>query len=180
MKLVLISLVTAITLSGCIVVSTKPDTTNPYKSNVIEFKPADQVSRVETKGQVICEASKPCPEITFDWKLQPNNLYKVRVDFYDNEKFDIQRIVFLIDEQSHEFKVIAPTTQRAVLNSQMINSSNYIDVASSFIYKFNSAKTIDISILTEKGEISHSILKEDKSSFAYKTFKNGYAHISNP
>ena len=180
MKLVLVSLVTAITLSGCIVVSTKPDTTKPYQSNVIDFKPTDQISRVETKGQVICEASKPCPEITFDWKLQPNNLYKVRVDFYDNEKFDIQRITFLIDGQSFEFNATAQTSQRPVLNSQLINSANFIDVPASFVDKFNGAKTIDISITTEKGEISHSILKEDKVSLAYKTFKRGYSQTSNP
>ncbi len=180
MKLVLVSLVTAITLSGCIVVSTKPDTTKPYKSNVIDFKPSDQISRVETKGQVICEASKPCPEITFDWKIQPNNLYNVRADFYDNEKRDIQRIVFLVDGQSYEFISTGQTQQRPVLNSQMINSSNSIDVPASFINKFNAAKTIDISIVTEKGEISHSILKEDKVSFAYKTFKRGYGQTSNP
>lgn len=180
MKLVLVSLVTAITLSGCIVVSTKPDTAKPYRSNVVDFKPADQISRVETKGQAICEASKPCPEITFDWKLQPNNLYKVRADFYDNEKFDIQRIIFLVDGQSYEFNATAQTSQRPVLNSQLINSSNYIDVPVSFVHKFNNAKTIDMSITTEKGEISHSLLKEDKISFAYKTFKRGYSQTSNP
>ncbi|AMW78941.1 hypothetical protein AMD27_08660 [Acinetobacter sp. TGL-Y2] len=180
MKLVLVSLVTAIALSGCIVVSTKPDSTKPYQSNVIDFKPTDQISRVETKGQVICEASKPCPEITFEWKLQPNNLYKVRADFYDNEKFDIQRIVFRLDGQPHEFNVTGATTQRPVLNSQMVNSSNYIDVPASFLNNFNSAKAIDISIVTEKGDISHSILKEDKVSFAYKTFNSGYRQTSNP
>lgn len=180
MKLVLVSLFTAISLSGCIVVSTKPDSTKSYQSNVVDFKPSDQISRVETKGQVICEASKPCPEITFDWKLQPNNLYKVHADFYDNEKFDIQRLIFLIDGQAFEFNVTGQTIQRPVLNSQMINSSNFIDVPASFINKFNAAKAIDISIVTEKGEISHSILKEDKVSFAYKTFKRGYSQTSNP
>lgn len=180
MKLVLVSLFTALSLSGCIVFSTKPEANKPYKSNAIDFKPTDKISRVETKGQVICEASKPCPEITFDWKPQINNLYKVRADLYNDEKFDIQRVVFKIDGQSYPFMSAGQTVQRPVLHSQMTNSSNYVDVPASFINRFNSAKAIDISIVTEKGEISHAILKDGQESFAYKTFKRGYAQKQNP
>ena len=38
------------------------------------------------------------------------------------------------------------------------------------------AKEINVTVVTDKGEISHAVLKDGKESFAYKTFKNGYGH----
>ena len=40
----------------------------------------------------------------------------------------------------------------------------------------NKAKEINVTVVTDKGEISHAVLKDGKESFAYKTFKNGYGH----
>lgn len=180
MKLVLVSLVTALTLSGCIVISNKPNPTKPYQSNVIDFKPSEQANRVTTKGQVICEASKPCPELTFDWQQQANGLYKVRTDIYDREKFTIQSVSFKLDGQNYPYTSTGQTSQRAVLNSDMTNSANFLEVPKSFIDSFNKAKAIDFSIITDKGEITYSILKDGKESFAYKTFQRGYAQNSNP
>lgn len=175
MKLQIVALFTALSLSGCIVVSTKPDATKPYNSNAIAFKPSDVIHRVETKGQVICEPSKPCTEITFDWKRQPSNLYKVTADLYDQEQFNIERIVFQIDGQSYPYNASSKTSLRPVLNTTMTNSSNYIEVPTSFIDRFNSASEILVTVVTEKGEISHAILKDGQESFAYKTFKRGYS-----
>lgn len=183
MKLQLLALATAISLSGCIVFPTssnKADPTRPYNTNAISFKPGDSVQRVETKGQVICEANKPCTELTFDWKVQPNNLYKVTADLYDQEQFNIERIVFQLDGQSYPYDASPKTSLRPVLNTTMTNSQNSIEVPASFINRFNSASAINVSVITEKGEISHAVLKDGQESYAYKTFKRGYAQNDKP
>lgn len=177
MKLHIVALVTALSLSGCIVVSTKnPDATKPYHQNVIEFKPSESAKRIETTGQVICEPSKPCTELTFDWKKQSNELYKVTADLYDQEQFNIEHVNFQLDGEAFPFKASPKTGLRPVLNSTLINSSNLIEVPASFIDRFDKAKEINVSVVTDKGEISHAVLKDGKESFAYKTFKNGYGH----
>lgn len=179
MKFVLISLVASLSLSGCLVISKKPNPSNQYKS-AIEFKPSDHVSRIATTGQVICEASKPCPEITFDWKNSTRNIYPVRTDLFDREKFDIQKVTFIVDGQSYQYSPSTQTAQRSVLNSNLTNSSNVINVNTGFINRFNTAQAIDISIFTDKGEMTYSILKNGQESLAYKTFKRGYSQKSNP
>ncbi|MBP6114188.1 MAG: hypothetical protein KA474_05600 [Acinetobacter sp.] len=181
MKLQIIAVITAVSLSGCLVVSKnepteEAETIKTLTSNVIDFKPSDVVTRVETKGQVICEASKPCTELTFDWKKQSNTLYKVTADLYDQEQFNIQAVNFQIDGNSFPFSASPKTALRPVLTSTVTNSSNFIEVPLSFINRFNKAKEINVTVVTDKGEISHAVLKDGKESFAYKTFKNGYGH----
>lgn len=181
MKLQVVALITAFSLSGCLVISkNKPveeaETVKSLSSNVIDFKPSDVVTRVETKGQVICEASKPCTELTFDWKRQNNTLYKVTADLYDQQQFNIQRVDFQIDGNSFPFTASATPSTRSVLNSTLTNSSNFIEVPLSFINRFNKAKEIIVTVGTDKGDITHAVLKDGKESFAYKTFKNGYGH----
>lgn len=181
MKLQLIAIVTALSLSGCIVFPVKKaDITKPYNESSIDFKPSNSINRVETKGQVICEAGKPCTELTFDWKIHTNNLYKVRADLYDPQAYDIQRITFKVDGQTYPYVSTEKSTQKNLLNSTLINSSNYIEVPASLITILYNAKAIDVSVFTDKGEISHSALKDGEESRAYKTFKRGYAQKNNP
>lgn len=181
MKLQLISLITALSLSGCIVFPVKKaDSTKPYNDSAIDFKPSNNVQRVETTGQVICEAGKPCTELTFDWKLQSNNLYKVRTDLYDPLAYDIQKVVLKVDGQNYPYMPTTKTSQKSVLNSSLINSSNYIEVPASLIKIFYNAKAIDVTLFTDKGEISHAALKDGEESRAFKTFKRGYTQRNNP
>lgn len=181
MKLQLISLVTALSLSGCIIFPIKKaDVTKPYHDSAIDFKPSNNVNRVETTGQVICEAGKPCTELTFDWKLQSNNLYKVRADLYDQQAYDIQKIVLKVDGQNYPYMPTNKSVQKPVLASNLINSSNFIEVPTSMINIFYNAKAIDLLVFTDKGEISHAVLKDGEESRAFKTFKRGYAQRNNP
>lgn len=178
MKVKFISVLVALSLSGCIVVSTKPSikskSTKPVGSNIIDFKPSSDITRVETRGQVICEPSKPCTELTFDWKSQNNNLYKLYTDLYDPTQYDIKKVVFTIDGQTYPYQTQNSTQYRKVRNSDLINSNNFVVVPSSFINLFNRASTIDISVITTQGPINHSVLTIDKQSYAYLTFKRGY------
>lgn len=179
MKLQIIALITAFSLSGCLVISkNKPaedaETVKSLTSNVIDFKPSEAAARVETKGQVICEAEKPCTELSFDWQRQSNTLYKVTADLYNEQQFNISRVDFQIDGNSFPFTASPNPASRTVLNSSLINSSNFIEVPFSFLNRFNKAKEIIVTVVTDKGDITHAVLKDDKESFAYKTFKNGF------
>lgn len=173
MKLVLITLLTSLSLSGCVVISKKPQISDQYKS-AIEFKPSDHINRITTTGQAICEASKPCPEITFDWLNSTRNLYQIRIDLFETEKFDIQKVSFIVDGKSSTYSPLKQTAQRLVHNSKLTNSSNVIEAPTAFMNRLNKAKVIYISIFTDKGEIKNAILKNGQESFAYKTFKRGY------
>lgn len=181
MKLQLISLVTALSLSGCIVFPVKKaDVTKPYNNSAIDFKPSNNVQRVETTGQLICEAGKPCTELTFDWKLQSSNLYKMHADLYDQQPYEIQKVVLKVDGQNYPYMTVAKTSQKQILNSTLINSSNYIEVPTSLINIFYNAKAIDVTVFTDKGEITHAALKDGEESRAFKTFKRGYTQRNLP
>lgn len=173
-------LLTSISLTGCIVFPIKSSHHNTANDSAVDYKTPDNINRIETKGQVICEAAKPCAELTFDWKVKSNNLYKVRADLYDPQQYDIQRVTFNIDGQSYPYVVTGKTSNKNILNSSLINSFNFIDVPASLINKLYNAKAIDVSLLTDKGEISHSALKDGEESRAYKTFKRGYTQKNNP
>ena len=176
MKVQFISILTALSLSGCIVVSNKPNASSAkaYASNVIDFKPSENAKRIETRGQVICEPSKPCTELTFDWKQQSNNLLRVHTNLFDRKSFDIKQVIFTLDGQTYPYTTLTQTNTRSVNNSDLINSTNYIDVPMNFIVMFDQAKAIDIAVVTDQGAITHSILKDGHASFAYQTFKSGY------
>ena len=181
MKLQLISIVTALSLSGCIIFPVKKaDVTKPYNDSAIDFKPSNNVNRVETTGQLICEAGKPCPELTFDWKQPVNNLYKLRSDLYDTQAYDIQKVVLKIDGQNYPYVPSTQSTQKQISNSSLINSSNIVEVPASLINILYNAKTIDVTLLTDKGEITHASLTNNEESRAHKTFKRGYTQRNHP
>lgn len=181
MKVQFVSVLAAIALSGCIVIPGKNSTEQPgksYSARAIEFKPSDRVNLIETQGQVICEPSKPCTELNFDWKAQPNGRYRVYTHLFYPQKYEIQRVVFTADGRNYPFTASNQTAARTVLNSELINSTNFIEVPFSFIEILNRAKTIDLAVETDQGPITHSMLTEEKQSYAYLTFKRGYNKLA--
>lgn len=180
MRFPILCLAAATSLSGCIMFSTSPATPKPTEANAKNYNLNQDIVRTQTKGQVICEPAKPCTELTFDWKRVSHNSYKVTTDLYDQEKFNIEGVVFNIDGKEYPYKSEAQTTSRLIVNSNITNSSNYVVVPASVVKSLSHAKDAHVSVMTEKGEIKHAVIKGGKESLAYMTFMRGYNQKAKP
>ena len=130
--------------------------------------------RVVTKGPLLCASNEICPELAVRWNEETRDGFKISAEINHATPHDIKQLVFVVDGQSYIYSTIEPTAH--VKAESAITSSNSIRVPVSFLNSFRDAKTIDLKLVTDQGEIQRPILKEDgQKSSAYLTFLKGYA-----
>ncbi|AXY56569.1 hypothetical protein CDG60_08320 [Acinetobacter chinensis] len=156
-------------LSGCIVTSSKPTGKYAQIANS-SFEMSADPTKVLTRGQVTCEPGLICPELSVDWKQTADQLYKINIDIYDKEKYDIQKFLFIIDGQNYPYIPEFSTKYRTVPESTVIDSSNYVSVPFSFLKRLKDAENVQLKLSTNKGEITNYLLNNGKQSNAYKLF----------
>lgn len=133
--------------------------------------------KVVTKGPLICNASEICPELSMRWDEENRDGFKISAEITNVDPYDIKQFVFLIDGQPYTYSTIQSTTYTTVSTNKI--SSNSINVPVSFLNSFRDAKQIDLKLVTDKGDVQRSILKENgEKSSAYLTFLKGYAGIN--
>ena len=130
--------------------------------------------RVVTKGPLICASNEICPELAVRWNEETRDGFKISAEINHATAYEIKQLVFAVDGQSYIYSTIEPTAHTK--SESTITSINSIHVPVSFLNSFRDAKTIDLKLVTDQGEIQRAILKEDgQKSSAYLTFLKGYA-----
>ena len=130
--------------------------------------------RVVTKGPLICLSNEICPELSVRWNEETRDGFKISAEINHTATYDIKQLVFVVDGQPYIYSTIEPTAHTT--SESVITSTNSIRVPVSFLNSFRDAKTIDLKLVTDQGEIQRPILKEDgQKSSAYLTFLKGYA-----
>lgn len=129
--------------------------------------------RVVTKGPLICAANEVCPELAMRWNEEKRNGFRITTEINNAQQFDIKQFVFLVDGQPYTYSTIEPTKYTSLGATKV--SSNSINVPVSFLNSFRNAKTIELKLVTDQGEINRPILTADgQKSSAYLTFLKGY------
>lgn len=129
--------------------------------------------RIVTKGPLICAADEICPDLSIGWIEDKRNGFKIAAEISNPVKYDIKQLKFIVDGQSYEYSTLKAT--QFITIAGITTSSNHIYVPVSFLNSFRDAKNIELSIVTDQGEITRSILKENgEKSSAYLTFIKGY------
>lgn len=129
--------------------------------------------RIVTKGPLICAANEVCPQLSVRWKEEVRDGFKISAEITQPEAYEIKQLEFLVDGQPYTYSTINLTTHSTTAG--LNTSSNSIKVPVSFLNSFRNAKQIDLKLVTDKGDIQRSILKENgEKSSAYLTFLKGY------
>ena len=168
-SLLIASTIAALTLSGCVVISKKQTEKQAY-SDLVDFKEPAYSTKVLTRGQLICESGKVCPELSVDWKQDLNQTHKLILDIYEPESYNIQQFTFVVDGETFTYNAAKNSTQRQLPNSNIINSSNYASVPTSLLNKMTTAQSILVTLKTNRGDLSNYMLESGKQSNAYKLF----------
>ncbi len=130
--------------------------------------------RVVTKGPLICASNEICPELAVRWNEETRDGFKISAEINDSAAYEIKQLVFVVDGQPYIYSTIDPTAH--IKSESVITSTNSIRVPVSFLNSFKDAKTIDLKLVTDQGDIQRPILKENGAkSSAYLTFLKGYA-----
>ena len=135
---------------------------------------SSQPTKMVAKGPLICAENEVCPELAVKWDKDNRDGFTISAEISNSESFDIKQLVFLVDHQPYAYSTIQPTQYQDQKGLKV--SSNFIKVPVSFLNSFRDAKSIDLKLITDKGEIERPILKENgEKSSAYLTFLKGYA-----
>ena len=157
-----LALVTAL-LSGCIAIPTgKSKDNNPASlikgdSNVDNSK--NDITRVNTRGQLTCNSNEVCPELDIDW---------------NKKQYDLKEFTFIVDGKTRSFSTIGATTTRNINNSGIYESTNNAEVPSNLFSQINQAKNIQVVISTNQGDITRDMLSPNKQSDAFRLFRRAY------
>jgi len=166
-----------IALTGCIAVPTSQKVeSNPAAlikgaSNVDNSK--SDITRVNTRGQLLCEQGQVCPEVEIDWN-KSQGAYPTTFHIYDRKQYEIKEVNIVIDGKTRSFSPIGNTTSRNINNSGIFASSNSIEVPSSYFSQINKAKNIQVILSTNDGDLVHDMLRSGKQSDAYRLFLRAY------
>jgi hypothetical protein len=171
-----LALVTAL-LSGCVVIPTgKSKDNNPASlikgdSNVDNSK--NDITRVNTRGQLTCNTNEVCPELDIDWNKNQGQ-YNVSFHLYDRQQYDLKEFTFIVDGKTRSFSTIGATTTRNINNSGIYESTNNAEVPSNLFSQINQAKNIQVVISTNQGDITRDMLSPNKQSDAFRLFRRAY------
>lgn len=136
-----------------------------------------QPERVVTKGPLICAADEICPNLSIGWIEDKRNGFKIAAEISNPSKYEIKQLNFIVDGQSYVYSTLKTT--QFITVAGVTSSSNHIYVPVSFLNSFRDAKNIELNIVTDQGEITRPILKENgEKSSAYLTFLKGYSNQS--
>lgn len=131
--------------------------------------------RVVTKGPLICTADQVCPQLALGWNEEERKGFKITAEINDSLQYEIKQLSFIVDGQPYTYSTIMPT-KYVKQQDTLQTSSNSIYVPVSFLNSFRNAKAIDLKLVTNQGEITRPILKENgEKSSAYLTFQKGYS-----
>lgn len=167
----------SIALTGCIAVPTSHTVeTNPAAlikgaSNVDNSK--NDITRINTRGQLLCEAGTVCPEVEIDWNKNQGN-YPTTFHLYDRKQYEIKEVNFVIDGKPRSFSTIGNTASRNINNSGIFQSSNTIEIPANYFSQIHKAKNIQIIISTNDGDLVNDMLRNGKPSDAYRLFLRAY------
>lgn len=161
-------------LSGCIIIpSNSSSTPDSLIKGVKSVENSKAVTRTTTRGPLLCENSQICPELAIDWsKIQGN--YDISVHIYNQQQIDLNEFTFVVDGKKYSYSVIGATSYRHLDNSDVIDSSNTVQVPSNLLSRFKSANNIQVILSTNQGEISHAMLMNGTQSQAYRLFLRAY------
>lgn len=169
-----LSLISA-ALTGCISISTSKPSTQAFNlDGSPSVENAIGINRTISRGQLTCEAGQICPELAIDWK-QTKGEYPVTLHYYDQNKLDISAISFIVDGNTYNYNTLSQTNYRPLAKSNIIDSSNTVLVPKEVLKNFKQAQSIAVIMNTNQGEIAHYMLKNQKSSDAYRLFLRAYS-----
>lgn len=166
---------TLLLLTGCITVTkNKPETRTLKLNGVNTVENSKVIQRTITRGQLLCEAGQKCPELAIDWQKNKGE-YALSLHSYDQQQLDMSEISFVIDGKVLSYPAIGQTNYRRLDNSNVIDSSNTVMIPDAVLKQFRDAKNIAVIMNTNQGEIAHYMLKNQKSSDAYRLFLRAYS-----
>ncbi|WP_257225731.1 MULTISPECIES: hypothetical protein [unclassified Acinetobacter] len=87
----------------------------------------------------------------------------------------MNEISFVIDGKVLSYPAIGQTNYGRLDNSNVIDSSNTVMIPDTVLKQFCDAKDIAVIMNTNQGEIAHYMLKNQKSSDAYRLFLRAYS-----
>ncbi len=161
-------------LSGCIVLpSHSGSTPDTLVKGVKTVENSKAVTRTVTRGSLLCEGNAGCPELAIDWEKQ-HGKYDLSIHIYSPQQINLNEFTFIIDGKKSSYSVIGSTSFRHLPNSDVIDSSNTVQVPESLLSQFKHANTIQIELSTSQGDITHTMLDNGRQSDAYRLFLRAY------
>ena len=158
----------------CIVV---PSNSNPSSNSAIKgtqsVENSKSVTRTTTRGPLLCETSQICPELAIDWTKQQGK-HHISAYIYSSQKIDLNEFTFVIYHKKYSFSPLSATSYHQLNKSDMIDSSNTVQVPSSLLSRFKNANDIQVVLSTNQGERSYAMLNNGKPSKAYRLFLRAY------